>query len=283
MIICSTDGSLRSMHALPHAAYLAETLGQRLNLVQVFDPSAVTCKHGPDEARRLQDEIHVLKASMRLLLTEIGVQPETECRALLKGESVADAILNEAAETQTRLIAMDTHGHRALRHALLGSVAMDVLARSPMPVMMTGPEVLPPHRNGRYLVLATYDGSPGSELVFESLRRLDCSRNLSIVIAWIYTPALGDRAEEIEVRERCEKLEALIRQYLSGPGCETIVRTAPEFATPEMTIAGLANELQADAIAMSTRGYDAGRHLLLGSVADGLLTRSHVPLILTPA
>ncbi len=283
MIICSTDGSLRSMHALPHAAYLAETLGQRLNLVQVFDPSAVTCKHGPDEARRLQDEIAVLKAGMRLQLTEIGVQPETECRALLKGESVADAILNEAAETHTRLIAMDTRGHRALRHALLGSVALDVLARSRMPVMMTGPEVQPPRRYGSYVVLATYDGSPESELVFESLRRLDCSRNLSIVIAWVYTPALGDRAEAVEVRERCEKLDALRERYLSGPDCEVIVRTAREFSTAEMTIAELAAEVRADAIAMSTRGYDSGRHLLLGSVADGLLAHSPVPLILTPA
>jgi nucleotide-binding universal stress UspA family protein len=51
----------------------------------------------------------------------------------------AQEIVRAATRERAGLVAMGTHGRTGLRRALLGSVAADVLRRSPVPVLLVGP------------------------------------------------------------------------------------------------------------------------------------------------
>jgi nucleotide-binding universal stress UspA family protein len=64
---------------------------------------------------------------------------------------------------------------------------------------------------------------------------------------------------------------------------ETLVREIPLGAGVDTTIIETAQELGAHAIAMSTHGHSAGRHVVMGSVAMLLLGRSPLPLLLARA
>jgi nucleotide-binding universal stress UspA family protein len=120
-------------------------------------------------------------------------------------------------------------------------------------------------------------------VVLEALGRLPGRRTIQVVLASVYLPALGDRGNAAEVEERERLLVRLRQRYLSDVPCNCIVRSAPEFKTAEMIVLELAAEQRATAIAMSTRGHSAARHVILGSFAASTLGRSPVPLILSRA
>ncbi|NUQ56718.1 MAG: universal stress protein [Dehalococcoidia bacterium] len=56
--------------------------------------------------------------------------------AVTQDGPVPDTILSVAEDTHADLIAMSTHGHGAMRHLLAGSVALDVLGHSPVPLIL---------------------------------------------------------------------------------------------------------------------------------------------------
>jgi nucleotide-binding universal stress UspA family protein len=160
---------------------------------------------------------------------------------------------------------------------------MEVLGKSPIPVMVTGPEIVAPNTAEPYVLLVTTDGSRASEVVLEALGRLPGRQNIQMVLTSIYLPTLGDRGNAAEVGERERLLGRLRQRYLSDVPCDCIVRSAPEFKTAEMMVLELAAERRATAIAMSTRGHSVARHVVLGSFAAAVLGRSPVPLVLSRA
>jgi nucleotide-binding universal stress UspA family protein len=77
-----------------------------------------------------------IEAAARKALSELaasyGISPEL---TFVREGDPADEILEVARVTDAWMIAMGTHGRRGLAHVLLGSVAEQVLRRSPAPVL----------------------------------------------------------------------------------------------------------------------------------------------------
>jgi len=283
MILITTDGSQRSANVIPHAAALARTCEEQVTLLRVFDPEELALEPNTEWPARLEREIASLEGDMSKLMAEASVNGVAHAEPLLKGESVPKAILRFAAETEASLIAMDSRGHGAIRHALLGSVAMEVLAHSPLPVMVTGSEVGPAEVQKPYVIIATTDCSPASEQVFLGLKAICALPAVSIALTNVYVPALGDKGEQAEVQERYEFLADVQRRLLSGARCELVVRRAHDLTMPESLVLDTARDMRASAIAMSTEGHSAERHVVLGSFAAAVLARSTLPLILVKA
>jgi nucleotide-binding universal stress UspA family protein len=57
-------------------------------------------------------------------------------RDIPRGAGVDTAILEKARDLDADAIAMSTHGQGARRHAILGSTAMSMLGRSPIPLIV---------------------------------------------------------------------------------------------------------------------------------------------------
>lgn len=82
------------------------------------------------------------EAEERLLAFASQYMPLAPAKAFaLMATDVPAAIIAKAAETGADLIVMGTHSRTGLSHLFAGSVAEDVIRRSPVPVLVVGPRV----------------------------------------------------------------------------------------------------------------------------------------------
>ncbi|MDD5557403.1 MAG: universal stress protein [bacterium] len=136
-IMCPTDFSDFSLHALDYAASFAGQYGARLILLHVVDiflhDPAYFAPYVPDRAMFTGYE-----ANARARLEEIaaarvpkGIETETiirEGRAFLE-------IVSAARERKVDMIVIATHGRSGLSHAMFGSTAEKVVRKAPCPVL----------------------------------------------------------------------------------------------------------------------------------------------------
>ena len=139
-ILCPVDFSEASAGALAAAARLARDAGGTLTLLHVdvvpgsAIPEAILATP-PDLARDLSAEADRPLAEWAARATKLGAprvevrrsvgQPPQEILALLEAEPFDLAVLG-------------THGRGGIGHALLGSVAEQVVRRAPCPVLTVG-------------------------------------------------------------------------------------------------------------------------------------------------
>ena len=88
-----------------------------------------------------------------------GIDAPTHCH-IVRGIAPADAIIKAIAEHHCDLVIMGTNGRRGLKRLMMGSVAKEVVHRSPVPVLTTREETgrtFPPKK-----ILVAYDSSEDS-------------------------------------------------------------------------------------------------------------------------
>jgi len=139
-ILVPINGSPTSERALQEAIKLAEGKAQ-LRLVYVLEEILQIGTEGYDyansialqETARKVAEDTLAQAAKKVLKS--GAKVET---ALLDelGQSVVDAINDDAQNWQADLIVIGTHGRSGLTRLLLGSVAEGVVREATMPVLL---------------------------------------------------------------------------------------------------------------------------------------------------
>jgi len=140
-ILVSTDGSEVALKGVEQGLALAKAFGARATIITVSETILPYAGAGEVSAAVYQDYALVQKqaadralASASEAAERIGVAAETVWRENI---SPADGIVETATERGCDLIAMASHGRRGLRRLILGSVASEVLARSPVPVFVS--------------------------------------------------------------------------------------------------------------------------------------------------
>jgi nucleotide-binding universal stress UspA family protein len=269
-VLVTTDGSAHSHRVLPHAALLATALNAPLTLVQV-----------PDETEA--DADHAREAAIATL-ARLGIDGEVVVEAREGREKAAEAILRVAGRLDAAVLAIDSRGHGALRHALHGSVALDVLGTASLPLLVSGPVLeLPAREAESYRIVATSDGSPASEAALHALGTLAGDGGFEITLLRVHEHEPGGHDNEAAMQACRDELEAARGLLPESLKVETVVREIPRGAGVDTAIVEKAQELGAHAIAISTHGHSARRHVVMGSVALTLLGRSPVPLLLARA
>ena len=133
-ILVPTDGAATGEAAVQYALELAETHGAgvlAINVVNVASYSGLpmeTAWNGVADA--LREEGAVAVDRVRELAPET-VPVET---AVLEG-SPGQVIVDQAGRSGVDLVVMGTHGRGGIDRLLLGSVAEQVVRRSPVPVL----------------------------------------------------------------------------------------------------------------------------------------------------
>lgn len=130
-IVVPLDGSARSEEVLPDAVRLARTLGAAVEVIRVSLPVVASVMAEVPIILTPEDSRPYLNGIVARLRSE-GV---TATSAALEG-AAADGILRHLEASGASLLCMSTHGRSGLPRLLLGSVAEQVLRRSPCPVLL---------------------------------------------------------------------------------------------------------------------------------------------------
>lgn len=131
-ILLALDDSENSLPAAHRALALARQYGSRLWAVTVLQVHA--------ESSVLESYVDALAGKAELVLEDFAAMAEGEDMqvetVVEQGLDVAAALVAQAREHDAELIVMGSHGRTGLRRLLMGSVAENVLAQSPCPVLI---------------------------------------------------------------------------------------------------------------------------------------------------
>ncbi|MDZ4054366.1 MAG: universal stress protein [Phenylobacterium sp.] len=139
-ILISTDGSEIAQKGLDQGLGLAKSLGAQATIIAITERMpAYPGFEGLNEVVYADFGAGQKEAAAKLLAgakaaaERMGVKAET---VLIENALPADAIVDVAKTRNCDLIAMASHGRRGVRRLVLGSVTSEVLAQSPVPVLV---------------------------------------------------------------------------------------------------------------------------------------------------
>jgi nucleotide-binding universal stress UspA family protein len=289
------DGAPSGEHALPLAAALARRAGAALRVVHAFSAREevgeslrlVTVEEWL--ARRRQERRAYLDRLARRLKR---AHPVELSAGLLESDDAAAALCEASGGAD--LVVMATRGGGAWGRLWRGSVAADVARGARCPVLLTrGRDDAPDLTDARppQNVLIPLDGSERSEEALDSAAALGSHpRTCYTLLHVIRGRALTDRAIDPHASMTPlpgELTVAEARHYLQGVAGKLAdrgiaARTGVLIGDRPVAeaITGYAERSGADLIAMTTRGRGALSRLLRASLADEVVRRSGVPVLL---
>lgn len=141
-ILITTDGSEIAQKGVDHGLDLAKAMNAKATIVTVTEvimphlprgAEATAFAHYPEYAAIQKAAADRVLADAAEEAQRRGVDADTVCVEL---GSPADSIIKTAKDRNCDAIVMSSHGRRGLRRLMLGSVASEVVALSPVPVLI---------------------------------------------------------------------------------------------------------------------------------------------------
>lgn len=282
-LLVPLDGSGVGEQALAAAARLARASGATIHLVHVHYPNSLT----PIVIETLpviDNELHSLAAEHeRFYLSQVAAQPVLSgiqtVITRLEGP-VAETLANHAQAINADLIVMTTHGWSGFEHFWLGSVAEALLrlTHTPLWLMRPGDSAVraaqPLHR-----ILVPLDGSTHAEQVLLPAQRLAAVDGARLILARALV--CHQHSSDTAIIRQKQEIETYLKEIATrletqGITIDIAVGTADQ---PARALLNLSRELQADAVALATRGQGGWQRLIMGSVADKIIRASPVPVL----
>ncbi len=287
-ILVPLDGSPTAEAVLPLVTHLATTDKAEVELITVLTPVAIW-----DTAASMikwdaeEEAARAYISGKASKLSEAGITAHSR----VAFGPAAYAIFDAAKDAKADFIAMTTHGRSGVSRFILGSVA-DKLLHTAAPLLVVRPrdhqEDQPLSPSDIRKVFVPLDGSELSIEAIQSAEEMARMFNASLVFCnvvstdWVVysgmeTPVLyQDVLEEGKARAKTN-LETMSRQSrergFAAHGVLGLGRPADE-------IERLAREQDANLIVMSTHGRSGPGRWVMGSVADAVVRRTHLPCLL---
>ena len=227
----------------------------------------------------------VARATKRVLARR---WPGAEVRVVEAGP--AAAIVDEAARVSASVAVLGWRGHGTLRRLLTGSVSRGVARHAPCAVLTVKRRI----RDLRQVVVGI-DGSRYAHRAVDLIARLSVPRRgrVSLVAAVETMPvpaqsliAAGTRSavraevERINQDRQTRALKELDRAKAVLTRAGWRVDAVLTDGAPLRELLATVTRTEADLLAVGARGVRGLQRLLLGSVAEGALDRSPVPVLL---
>ena len=148
------------------------------------------------------------------------------------------------------------------------------------------------------MILICYDGSPDAKAAIDHGAGLLQGEQTTVLTIWepfvnivAHTPTFGLGAAAIdsekideESRKNAEELSEEGARLAREAGVEAAARVEPQgMTTTSQTILAVAEELDASAIVMGSRGLTGVRSLLLGSVSHAVIQHADRAVIVVPS
>ncbi|MFI6575177.1 universal stress protein [Nocardiopsis sp. NPDC050513] len=290
-LIVGVDGSDSSRHALEWTAHQAVLRGLGLRIVvAASSPATVGVFAAPVPGEEPQPVVGADTTAAERLLAYAAdwvsrLFPELEVDPRLSSARPLDALLVEAADPGAAAVVVGSRGLSGFLAAFVGSVGIELAARSPVPV------VVMPHAHAsahgvRGRVIVGVDGSEPSRraLEFGFAQAEFAQAELVAVCAWqplvAFAAATGPIPPELfddttaaeAARQSLE--EEIADARLRHPG----VAVTPRVVRAHPVVALLEEATPADLIVVGSRGRGGVRGLLLGSVSHSVLHGAKGPV-----
>jgi len=277
-VLFPTDGSDCAEHAHHHARYLADRFEAALHVIHV--------EEGEAELTEVIDvsETDVLADLHAPMASGPSVPEPRVVERTVAHSSVAEGILSYAAEHDTTLTVLGTHGRSGVRRLVLGSVTETVVRRAPHPVMTVGRGAKPPEEvEGGHLVVPV-DFSDRQPRLLAHARELALDYGMTLTLLHVVEveslpdvygvyadpPAPGVLADRTEMvlEERADTLRE--------DGVDVRVEVRSGHAAAETLDA--TDDMDADLLAIATHGRSGVKRMLMGSVAETVIRRASCPV-----
>ena len=290
-VLCATDTSKASRHAVMKAAALSAFLDAELILTYVSttadaDDDIPAILATLREYKRLADEM--LKhdhAALDILVADAEASGAKVQRHATSGDP-ADEIVKAAEKFSADLIVTGTHGRTGIDKFLLGSVAERVIRIATRPVMVArNPEFMP--AAGYRKILVPTDFSESARRAFElaaALATKDCE--IELLHCWRLPPGVGAgptavvdsiiRSIDREIRARGEKTAS----ELAREGATVTFHAVRQ--PPAQGVAERISEGDFDLVVMGSHGRSGLSRFILGSVAETTIHYAPCSVITVP-
>ena len=202
----------------------------------------------------------------------------------LEGEP-AHRLIEQAAESKCTLIVMGTHGRQGLERLFVGSTTEAVLRASTIPVLTIRPGMNRPSASGRCFerIVVAVDDSEPSDAALEAVCALPAEDRRHVVLYSIAGTALvvgghGYREAVMDdLRAQAERIVDAAEDKARSRGITAEGQVA-EGSADEALIAAAQQE-KADLIVLGSHGRRGIRRFFLGSVAESVVRRAPVPVL----
>jgi nucleotide-binding universal stress UspA family protein len=292
-VLCPTDFSEASAHAIDHALALASRYHARIAALHVVESPVVTELGMSSGAQVDEPVIQRLRARIATCFSGAAAAGLPVDIHVEVGQPFR-RILDDAVALCADLIVLGTHGASGLEHLVLGSVTEKVLRKAPCPVLTVPPRSLSGSRLPFQRVLCAVDFSEASLTALQYALAIaeDADATLTIlhVLEWPWEepppPRLEDLPEEqgkalAEYRRYCEtsasaRLAALIPNSvrLSRPPVPRLMS-----GKPYAQILQVAGEESSDLIAIGVQGRNPLDMMLFGSTTNQIVRRAGCPVL----
>lgn len=206
-------------------------------------------------------------------------------RLAISAQSIPAEILKYSRERNADLIVMGSHGHNAVGRLLLGSVTRSVTRNSEIPVMVVRDFK---HANRLYQgytrILVATDFSEISTRALDFGIRF--ANFLQAELEFIHVVELPELiyqdhnpCTQVKVPSTCElNVDSMLKQMIESRQFKGTYRVQTLFGDPVTKILDCAENINAHFIALGTHGREGMDRLMLGSVTEGVVSKSRVPV-----
>jgi nucleotide-binding universal stress UspA family protein len=279
-ILCPTDMSPDSDHALQYAITLARTYGAKLFLCHcVEEPSPNTYRH----IRELSQVKRIFEESIgpRIDITELS---SLDWEGVIVAGKAAETIALEAAERHVDLIVMRSR-RSPLAAALLGSTAESICRTAPCPVLVTHS----PERewvndlNGKIelkRVLVAHDFSYYSELALSFGFSLAKEYQSELHLLHVLPRRLKSTMFPAEESDFHRAIRNLHNSIPEGAQLWCNIKEEVREGQPYYEILTYAEENDIDLICIGAHGLGIGKWALFGSNTDRVLRQALCPILI---
>ncbi len=279
-MLVATDDSAEAKAAAGVAVALAERLGARIVFANVIDTQVIV-----DLEELAKQEAETLLAAAQQRASESGVVATTE---ILVGR-LAPSVVSFARECGADLIVMGTRVRHGLER-LLGSGTDGVLRSATIPVLVV-PEACAENPVFAHLMVGV-DDSEASDAAIELAIRYAHETQADLTFCTIVDPeAIVERAGTYGfdpaplVDDARQRAERILTAAIAKVRHEHVRVHHLIFESRNATegLLDAARQAGSDVIVLGTHGRRGLRHMLLGSVAEGVAGESDRPVLITHA
>jgi nucleotide-binding universal stress UspA family protein len=290
-LLVATDGSESGDRAVAFSIALALRHESTIEFCDAvdLDGALLSCCTTQGESALMMPLLHQLEdngesvvAAAREDARAAGILSTSE---IPNGRSVA-AILDCASDHRFDAVVVGTAGKVGLERIFAGSTADGVVRRSPVPVFVIPPGANVPTQPFENVFVALDDSDPGDAALAFSLRLASADNARLTICSVAETPRLSIGAEyyvydpQITIRELHEAAETLVTTAYDhardrNVRCERFVVDG----APVEKILATARGKGADVIVIGTHGRRGLRRWFVGSVAEAIMRRSDVPVV----
>jgi nucleotide-binding universal stress UspA family protein len=296
-LLVPLDGSESSEQSLPLARGIAAAASATVHLVQVHAPtvpgtllSSTQFEYqGLDMEAYAERHREEMGEHLAPIAETFEAQGVTARPAVLEGR-VIDVLTEHATSIEADLIVMTTHGRSGASRMWLGSVADGLVRHTHIPIVL-----LRANDEGRAPIevhdirhiLVPLDGSDLGESVLTPAADLARISGARITLAHVVAshsalgtgvvPLLPD--DIVRIRDQADDYLQEVAQRLRSEDL-SVETHLTEGEGAASAIAAMADELEADLIAVATHGHGGVRRAVIGSVADKVLRSSSRPLMM---